>query len=127
MFTNNGNKYEHRPTQHTLTPAKSALTSNWEEMNTMGVLAILLLFSVCISITWSSDVIDLEKARKRKALECCPCEMRDCLADAKTPRQKRHCVFHFVKCIRSALGDDSFQSLRRHYKKALDRFQGVWE
>ncbi|KAL5021193.1 hypothetical protein ScPMuIL_000348 [Solemya velum] len=91
----------------------------------MGVLSILLLFSACISITWSADVIDLEKARTNKAMDRCPSEFYRCLSHATAPRQRRQCILHFSKCVRSAFGDNSFQSLRRQYKDSLKRFERI--
>ncbi|KAL5019759.1 hypothetical protein ScPMuIL_002651 [Solemya velum] len=91
-------------------------------------LPILLLISACIAITWSSDVVDLGKARTRKTYrkEGCLNIFRDCFRKASTPHGRRSCVLLYAKCsIQSKNADDGFQSLRREYKAQLDFFQDV--
>ncbi|KAL5005779.1 hypothetical protein ScPMuIL_016937 [Solemya velum] len=90
----------------------------------MELFSILLLIAACISITWSSEVIDFEKeVNKRTYRERCPKEVNVCFRKASTPRKRRYCVLHFAKCIQSGLAADSFQALRREYKAALNFFQ----
>ncbi|KAL5020470.1 hypothetical protein ScPMuIL_003362 [Solemya velum] len=96
----------------------------------MEVLSILLLISACISITWSSNVIDLRKEKEKRIFreQSCLNIFRHCFKNADTPRRRRYCVLLFSKCtIEKYDMDDGFQSLRREYKEHLDFFQGAFE
>ncbi|KAL5005679.1 hypothetical protein ScPMuIL_016837 [Solemya velum] len=100
-------------------------------MNTIEVLTILLLILACISITWPSNVIDLEQERNKrnkKTSESCIGVFYECYWNASTPRRRRYCVLRFAKCsIQSENIDDSFQRLRREYKAQLDFFQELFD
>ncbi|KAL5011087.1 hypothetical protein ScPMuIL_013392 [Solemya velum] len=87
-------------------------------MNTIEVLSFILLIAACVSITWSSEAINVKKYRG-----ICAKEFTGCFMNAGAPRKRRLCVLHFAKCVQSIIRDYSFQGLRREYKEALDYFR----
>ncbi|KAL5005620.1 hypothetical protein ScPMuIL_016778 [Solemya velum] len=90
-------------------------------MNTLAVVSAVLLISACVSITWSSNVIDFEQERSKRAYAVrCTETFSTCFVNSSTPRGRRYCVMQLAQCLQRGVGDGSFVGLRRTYKEALE-------